>query len=78
MIIAFTDEIKSYEDAIEKLQEEIEKSKADIIEYLNDGANLKAKVGRYDTMLENINYRKTQLNQRFLQFKSDEEKDKEE
>ncbi|MDE6435285.1 MAG: chromosome segregation protein SMC [Lachnospiraceae bacterium] len=66
------------EEEIEKLEEEIEKSKADIIEYLNDGANLKAKVGRYDTMLENISYRKTQLNQRFLQFKSDEEKDREE
>lgn len=65
------------EEEIEKLQEEIEKSKADIIECLNDSANLKAKVGRYDTMLENINYRKTQLNQRFLQFKSDEMKDKE-
>ena len=66
------------EDEITKLQDEIEKSKADIIEYMNDDANLKAKVGRYDAMLENINYRKTQLNQRFLQFKSDEMKDKEE
>lgn len=66
------------EEEIAALEEEIEKSKADIIEYLNDGANLKAKVGRYDAMLENINYRKTQLNQRFLQFKSDELKDKEE
>ncbi|MCM1156868.1 MAG: chromosome segregation protein SMC [Bacteroidales bacterium] len=66
------------EEEIAGLEEEIEKSKADIIEYLNDGANLKAKVGRYDAMLENINYRKTQLNQRFLQFKSDELKDKEE
>ena len=63
---------------LEAFREEIEKSKADIIEYLNDDANLKAKVGRYDAMLENISYRKTQLNQRFLQFKSDEMKDKEE
>ena len=66
------------EEEIANLQDEIEKSKGDIIEYLNDGANLKAKVGRYDAMLENISYRKTQLNQRFLQFKSDEQKDKEE
>lgn len=66
------------EQEIEELEETIEKNKADIIEYLNAGANLQAKVGRYDTMLENINYRKTQLNQRFLQFKSDELKDKEE
>ncbi len=66
------------EQDIEELEQKIEQNKADIIEYLNDGANLQAKVGRYDTMLENINYRKTQLNQRFLQFKSDELKDKEE
>ena len=66
------------EDEIAKLEEEIENSKADIIEYMNDDANLKAKVGRYDAMLENISFRKTQLNQRFLQFKSDEMKDKEE
>ena len=66
------------EQDIEELEEKIEQNKADIIEYLNNGANLQAKVGRYDTMLENINYRKTQLNQRFLQFKSDELKDKEE
>ncbi len=76
------EEAQSVSDGVEKeitqLEEEIEKSKADIIEYLNDGANLKAKVGRYDAMLENISYRKTQLNQRFLQFKSDEMKDKEE
>ncbi|MBE5923724.1 MAG: chromosome segregation protein SMC [Lachnospiraceae bacterium] len=66
------------EEEITNLQEEIEKSKADIIEYMNGESNLKAKVGRYDAMLENISYRKTQLNQRFLQFKSDEMKDKEE
>lgn len=66
------------EQEIEELENKIEQNKADIIEYLNDGANLQAKVGRYDAMLENINYRKTQLNQRFLQFKSDELKDKEE
>ncbi len=69
---------EAIEEEIAKLTEDIEKSKADIIEYMNDDANLKAKVGRYDAMLENISYRKTQLNQRFLQFKSDEQKDKEE
>ncbi len=66
------------EEEIAGLENEIETGKADIIEFLNDDANLQAKVGRYDAMLENINYRKTQLNQRFLQFKSDEQKDKEE
>ncbi len=55
-------------------EREIEESKSEIIEFLNEGGTLKAKVGRYDTMLENINLRKTQLNQRFLENKSEEEK----
>ena len=57
---------------------EIENSKSEIIEFLNEGGTLKAKVGRYDTMLENINLRKTQLSQRFLESKSEEEKLQEE
>ena len=69
---------EAIEEEINNLLEDIEKSKADIIEFMTGESNLKAKVGRYDTMLENISYRKTQLNQRFLQFKSDEMKDKEE
>ncbi len=55
----------------------IENLKADIIEFLNEGGTLKAKVGRYDTMLENIDLRKTELNQKFLTLKSNEAKDKE-
>lgn len=55
-------------------EQEIEDAKGEIIEYLNEGGTLKAKVGRYDTMLENIGLRKTQLNQRFLENKSDEQK----
>ncbi len=43
---------------------------------MNEGASLKAKTGRYDSMLENINFRKTQLKQRYLQFKSDEQADR--
>ena len=61
-------------DEISNAQKEIEDSKSEIIEYLNEGGTLKAKVGRYDTMLENIQLRKTELNQRFLEGKSEEEK----
>ena len=63
---------------IEACQQEIESCKADIIEYMHESGNLQAKVGRYDAMLENINFRKTQLNQRLLQFKSDDAGDKKE
>ena len=61
---------------IEACQQEIESCKADIIEYMHESGNLQAKVERYDAMLENINFRKTQLNQRLLQFKSDDAEDK--
>ena len=67
----------SYEElkkSIADKEQEIEDSKSDIIEYLNEGGTLKAKVGRYDTMLENINLRKSELNHRFLEQKSEEEK----
>ena len=63
---------------IEKMEQEIEDCKGDIIEYISESGSVKAKVGRYDAMLENINFRKTKLNQRFLQFKSDEAHDRQE
>lgn len=65
---------ESLKNKIADAEREIENSKGEIIEYLNEGGTLKAKVGRYDTMLENIQLRKAQLNQRFLENKSDEEK----
>lgn len=71
------DNLKSTADnignEIKQLNEEIEKNKADIFQYINEGSSVKAKVGRYDAMLENISLRKTQLNQRFLQYKSDDQ-----
>ncbi len=63
---------------IEKCQDEMEECKSDIIEYIHESGNLQAKAGRYDAMLENINFRKTQLNQRYLEYKSNDSNDKEE
>lgn len=66
----------TYEKLKAKILEDealIEASKSEIIEYLNEGGTLKAKVGRYDTMLENINLRKIELQKRFLSTKSEEE-----
>ena len=63
---------------IHECQDKIEECKSDIIEYIHESGNLQAKVGRYDAMLENINFRKTQLNQRYLQFKSDDNNDRKE
>lgn len=70
---------KQYQDLEQDItakEQAIEDAKADIIEYLNEGGTLKAKVGRYDTMLENINLRKTELKKRLLEYTSEEEKAK--
>lgn len=66
------------ETGISSLEEEIETAKSEIIDFINEGGTLKAKVGRYDTMLENISLRKTELQQKYLSLKSDEARFREE
>lgn len=58
---------------IEELNNEIESGKNAIIETLNTRATIKSKLGRYDTMTEQINIRKAELTSRLLRIKSDEE-----
>ena len=65
------DKVFSEEEAIEQ---KISTAKADIIDFMNEGGNLKEKIARYDTMLENIELRKTELRSRYLADKSEEEK----
>ncbi len=69
-----TNKYEELKQLITDKENEIENSKSDIIEFLNEGGTLKAKVGRYDTMLESLNLRKTQLNQKYLENKAEEEK----
>ena len=57
---------------IEELNNNIESGKNTIIDALNNRATIKSKMGRYDTMLEQINIRKSELNSRLLRAKSDE------
>lgn len=57
---------------IEELNSHIESGKNTIIDALNNRATIKSKLGRYDTMLEQINIRKAELNSRLLRAKSDE------
>ena len=57
---------------IEELNNNIEGGKNTIIDALNNRATIKSKLGRYDTMLEQINIRKSELNSRLLRAKSDE------
>lgn len=64
----------------QEIQEEIarcsrgmEDGKNEMIELLNNKASTKAKQQRYDTMKEQVNIRKAELNKRFLEQKSEEE-----
>ena len=59
-------------DQIENCTRAVEEGKNEIIEVLNSRANTKGKVQRFDTMMEQINIRKAQLNQRRLELKSEE------
>jgi len=58
--------------SIETFNAEIEVAKNAIITALNDRAMIRSKMGRYDTMLEQITIRKAELNARLLRVKSDE------
>ena len=58
---------------IEELNNAIESGKNDIMAELNQRASIKSKLGRFDTMMEQINIRKAQLQSKLLQAKSDEE-----
>ena len=75
------DEVKAALQAvqlkIEELNNNIEAGKNTIIDALNQRATIKSKMGRYDTMLEQINIRKAELNSRLLRAKSDEEQQQE-
>ena len=69
-----TDLLKKEQDLIFELSEKIEEGKNTIIGELNKRAGIKAEMGRYDTMKEQINIRKAELNSKLLRAKSDEEK----
>ena len=56
---------------IHSLEEKVEGGKNEIIEILNLRASTKGKLQRYDTMMEQISIRKTELNQKHLRLKSE-------
>ena len=62
----------SVQGRIEELNNQIEVGKNTIIEELNKRATIKSKMGRYDSMMEQISIRKAELNARLLRVKSDE------
>lgn len=66
------EKLLTVQKAIEELNNEIESGKNTIIDALNARATIKSKLGRYDSMTEQINIRKSELTSRILRVKSDE------
>lgn len=65
-------ELARIQEQIEQLNSQIENGKNTIISELNQRATIKSKMGRFDTMMEQVNIRKAELNSRLLRAKSDE------
>ena len=57
------------------LTDQVEKNKNDIIEILNNRASTQAKIQRYDTMMEQIQVRRSQMNQRLIKARSEAEEE---
>lgn len=65
-------ELQTLQLLMEENRLAIEDGKNEIIEILNKRGSTKGKIQRYDTMLEQIGIRKSELNQKLLHLKSDE------
>ena len=61
---------------IETCNSNIEAGKNSILEAVNQRATIKSQISRFDTMLEQANIRKAELNSRLLRAKSDEAEQK--
>ena len=65
--------LNGIQEKIEKLSGEIDADMNAMMELVNNRGNLRASKERYDTMLEQTQVRRAELNSRFLQAKSNEE-----
>ena len=64
--------LEEIQQRIADLNTKIENGKNTIIGELNQRATIKSKMGRFDTMMEQVNIRRAELNSRLLRAKSDE------
>lgn len=67
------DKLAAITDSIDSIMAEIEEAKNEIIELLNQKSAIKSKIQRYDTMLEQINIRRAEINQKLIKFSSDKD-----
>lgn len=61
-----------HEKELLTLEGAIETAKSMVIQVLNEKASLQARRQRYETMLEQVNLRRSEVTQKLLRFKSDE------
>lgn len=66
------EQLNSKDGLIRSLDESIEAAKGIIIQSLNEKASLTARQQRYETMLEQVNLRRSEVTQKLLKYKSDE------
>jgi chromosome segregation protein len=66
-------ELEEIQNRIEELNNSIEEDKNAIMNELSQRASIKSKLGRFDTMMEQVSIRKAELNSKLLRAKSDEE-----
>jgi chromosome segregation protein len=64
--------LESLQNEIADVNRQIEEHKNRIIEALNSRATIKSKIGRFDTMLEQISIHKAELNAKVVRARSDE------
>ncbi len=69
-------ELKLVSGSILALRESIDANNGDMILYMNQAAAIKTKMQRLDTMVEQINIRRSELNQRLIRIQSDEDSGK--
>ncbi len=66
------EELAKVQSEIEKLNKKLDDNKNTVINELNSRAAIKTKMGRFDSLKEQINVRKAELNSKILRVKSDE------
>ncbi len=69
---AAKEQLQEADSTIQSLETAIEQAKSNIIQALNEKAGLTARQQRYETMLEQVNLRRSEVSQKLLRFKSDE------
>ena len=65
--------LEAIRTSIEEINNKIEEDKNLVIEAINERSGIKSEKARYETMLENVAIRKSTLNSKLLQAKTDEE-----